>query len=206
MAGALVQRVARMNWLMLGLLGLGLVCAALLVLTKGRPQPLLQAESALQPQALNLLQGAAVTGGPLVERPLFWVTRSPYEPDDVLLEDVAPAQGPSELDEIRLLGIFVGDIGGAGAIVESGKEQRRLELGDEIGNWMLSGMTENTAVFVGPGPDGLAAEKVLTLEHARVAPGTSRGGRVRVIPNTAPDDDTEDNDQAPEQPEQETNE
>ena len=208
MAGTLLQRTRRATWLVLVLLGFGLVCGAVLVLAKGRPQPLLQQESALQPQALTLLQGAAAPGGPLVERPLFWVTRSPYEPEDELLEEIAPAQGPGALDDVKLLGIVVGSIGQVSVIVEAGKERRRLEVGDEIGNWMLSGLTQDTAVFIGPGPDGLAAEQTLTLEHARVSPNASLGGRVRVIPDTAPQTDAADTDevpdQAPQPPDQET--
>lgn len=109
----------------------------------------------------------------VIARPVFWPSRRPVEASmakPAETEERKPKAKKSELDKVKLLGIFgVGDSAGVIALVKGSK--RRILLGDETVGWTLESIEDGGASFVS---DGLSQ----TLELVR---GTQKVSAAAVL-------------------------
>jgi len=140
---------------------------AVLVMTKSRPEPVLLSPSALGSQAISLPRAENVSGGALVEAPLFWESRQPWlAPADETAEVILPATG-SGIDDMRLVGIVASGVQSSAAIVTIRGERLRIPFGEEVDGWVLSSMTPTTVTFIGADRNGEPVEHILSLEASR---------------------------------------
>ncbi len=153
-------------------LAIALVLGAILIKTRPVPEPIEPASSAVSAvQIEEPVETGARGGEALVERPLFWRSRRPWEPDPE--PETKPAKEPKPrkniLDEARLLGTFYSGPR-AGVIIKVKGERRRILLHDEIDGWQLVSLTPRRATFFGPLDTADPGEHELALEHAMVEP------------------------------------
>lgn len=112
---------------------------------------------------------AAPPAAAILERPLFWASRRPIAD--------APAEGPeaadSALEDVRILGLL--DSGEEGALLYRAGEDAavaRLQVGQTLRGWRLTGMAADGAVFR-RGDE----ERLLTLPRPRFEGGSLRPAR-----------------------------
>jgi len=111
-------------------------------------------------------------------RPVFWPSRRPVvdAPVEVVKAD-KPKVKKSELDKVKLLGIFgVGESTGIIALVQ-GKKKRILQGGKVVG-WTLDSIDGDQAVFVESGQvQNLTLERLAVVARDPVALGSSDTGK-----------------------------
>jgi len=150
------------------LLGLALTFVFVLMLLLGvtrliiSPWPAPKLPSADSLQMIELRRSSVVSAqdsNSVRARPVFWPSRRPVDaPKDASVE-TKPEGKKSELDKVKLLGIFgAGDSTGIIALVK-GKKKRILQ-GDKVEGWTLDSIDGSQAVFVDSGQS-----KHLTLER-----------------------------------------
>lgn len=174
--------------LLLALL-LCLALGAVLVVTKTRPQPLPVPQSVLRTQDINVPRAGVAPGGALVQNPLFWEGRRPYiAPDEAMQEETATAQpsGPTLVDEMKLVGIIGAGIEYSGVIVRLKERRLRIEVGEEIEGWELTGLARTEAKFTGVDRNGEFIERTLTLKRSNTSSEMGAGLNLDVRERFAP--------------------
>jgi len=155
-----------------GLLGLALLVGAVLVISRGVPDPLPPAPESLLAARLQMPGEAGDLTGAMVERPLFWRSRRPVEEVEVTVEEESRPRGPDPFDKASLAGVFVSG-SHSGVIISLGEERSRVLVGDDVAGWQLVSLSSDSATFVRlQGGSAGRAERVLKLEHAFVAAPT----------------------------------
>lgn len=150
---------------------LQLLWAGIRLLVLAEPEAIVPAESSLQ--AGGLLYGAQQGEGlseDLVVRPVFWKGRTAYVPDQPEEPEPEPINnsGSSAINKVRLLGVYTADTD-SGVIIAYNGERSRLLLDESIGDWTLTMLSADGAVFES-GED----IRTLQLEHAAPAAGKSK--------------------------------
>jgi hypothetical protein len=117
----------------------------------------------------------------VLERPLFSPSRRPPPPPP---PPVAPAP-PDPLLDAQILGVFgSGDVGGVFALIQG--RMRRLAKGEQVGEWLLKGVSDRDATF-----DRKGEVRVIRLTNARLnsssgAPPVYRAALVQARPPETP--------------------
>jgi hypothetical protein len=179
------QRKIELVVLLLGLLlCLQLAYGGLRLATMSNPDAIVPAADSLQvPAVLSPEVVAAGQRNEILSRPLFWTSRRPAAPVDMLQDAEPKDDKATELTEVKLVGVFGGgDTVGIIALVKG--EKQRILLGETIDGWRLESIQANQGRFV----RGEKSE-TLTLERGTVAaaPAASRrGGSGRAARGAAP--------------------
>lgn len=177
MATNLAGRIDRAIRISLILLAAAAVLAVLLVVTKSRPEPVPLSSSALGSETINLPPVEGIPGGALVENPLFWASRRPYNaPGEEVEEEVQPS-GATGIEDMRLVGVITSGIETSAVIVTVRGQRQRIPFGGEVDGWELISMAPTSATFLGPGRNGEFIEHTLNLEDSRSQPRESQGAR-----------------------------
>jgi hypothetical protein len=143
------QRRIELVLLFLGmLLCLQLVFGGLRLATMGAPEAITPAADSLQvPEVRSPEVVAAGQRNEIISRPLFWTSRRPVDPVDMLSDIEPEGDKATQLDEIKLVGVFGGgDSAGIIALVKG--EKRRILLGETIDGWKLDSIGDSRGVFV----------------------------------------------------------
>ena len=131
-----------------------------LVLGRALPDPYVGALGFIKPIEIEVKGGVAVSTEDFLKRPLFWVERRVIAP----VENVEnkPVVVSDSLSKVKLLGTYFSNEDGAGVIVGSKDEKKRIPLGGEFLGWKLDKVGVSTATFL-KGNE----LKLLELEHAK---------------------------------------
>jgi len=149
--------ISRIGYLNFAIVILLCVCAAQLVYGSIKLRGVVPPEPRdLNPAALSVNQIAPQAAEPVVlsellERPLFWSERRPYEPQVVVEPEKQPEKQPDPgakvFKDTQLLGIYAG--GQHPGVILLHKEKRiRLNQQDTLDGWTLDTLNERSAEFV----------------------------------------------------------
>ncbi|WP_151702570.1 hypothetical protein [Nitrincola alkalilacustris] len=129
------------------------------------PEPWLPAPESLSAVMVSPPEGEVRAGEEVLARPLFWAGRRPYVAPDAPQVVQAGSAGVDVLDKTRLLGAYVAQ-GAAGVILDVDGSRERIQVGDELGGWVLLYTNPMGAVFgKGQQQDGPGTTRIMTLEH-----------------------------------------
>lgn len=167
------RRVELAALLLTGLLLLQLVYSIARLSFLAAPEPIAPSLDILND--LGAMRVAAVDVAMREEirnRPLFWPGRRPLP--EGLQDSGAPNAGegskPTELDEVKIVGIFgAGDSAGIIALVKDKK--RRILLGERLDGWTLEAVEPGEGVFASG-----ARRASLTLERVGITARPDSGG------------------------------
>ena len=169
MTNNLAANIDRIIRIILLLLVAAVVLAVLAVMTTKRPEPVLLSASALSSQTLSLPASGDASGA-LVEAPLFWVSRRPYEASVDTAEEATQPSGPTVIDDMQLVGIVASGVETSAVIVNIRGQRRRISFGGEVEGWQLISMEPTEATFVGVARNGEVVERTLQLQDSRGQP------------------------------------
>lgn len=126
-------------WLLVGFLGNA---------ANTEPDPITPASDSLQISALDLEQPlTSDQSAALLARPLFWESRRPVEPVEVVVQAPStPKQKVKKLDGIELHGVF-GVNESLGIIATVDGKLGRIGQGDSVKGWRLTGFDGGVARF-----------------------------------------------------------
>ena len=128
------------------------------------PQPKLPSADSLLMTELRASNAVSADASNAAKaRPVFWPSRRPVDAPQEAVVETKPEARKSELDKVKLLGIFgAGDSAGIIALVKGNK--KRILQGDKVVGWTLDSIDGGQAVFMEDGQS-----KRLTLERGVVA-------------------------------------
>ena len=158
------RRVELLALVLTVLLVLMLLFGVSRLLISAHPQPKLPAADSLVANELLSLGVVSPQQSTAVKaRPVFWPSRRPVDAPVEVVVEAKPKVKKSELDKVKLLGIFgVGDSAGIIALVKGAKQ--RILLGDKVVGWTLESIDRDQAVFTESGQS-----QHLTLERRAIA-------------------------------------
>lgn len=178
---ALTYWLTLANRSVLLVLSIVVTLGAILVFTTSRPAPVEPPAEALEPTILTMPDMGAPSGGPLVIRPLFWQSRTPYTAPEALAQEAIPVQQDSVLNMMKIVGVV--DSGDkAVTIVQIGDRRRRILLNESVQGWELISISSDQATFRGRTGDGALEERALPLERIAVSSEADPSVRARFAP------------------------
>jgi hypothetical protein len=170
------RRVELIALAVTALLLLQLLYSVVRVSFLAEPEPIAPSLDSLED--LGLMQVVALDAAmreEIVNRPLFWPGRQPLsaQPDGSGESAAAEGAKQSELDEVKLVGVFGGgDSAGIIALVKGKK--RRILLGGDLNGWTLESVEPGAVVFANGERHG-----GLTLEHVGIPARTVSDDKAR---------------------------
>lgn len=149
--------MARIGYLNLALAALLVICAIQLAYgsirlnTIAPPEPREFSSSAFEVVRVKEQGSTPIVLNELMERPLFWSERRPYEPPVVVEPEKQPEKQPDPGEKVfkdtQLLGIYAG--GQHPGVILLHKDKRiRLNQQDTLEGWTLDTLNERSAEFV----------------------------------------------------------
>lgn len=121
-------------------------------------------------------------GEDLVQRPVFWVGRKPYEPPEETPEPATEEEEPEDagaLDKVKLVGV-IGDGENTSIIVNHNGKSRRLRLQETIEGWTFTMYSPDGAMFEYDG-----RRRSIDLEHANPPPPPKSRAKRQASKNVA---------------------
>jgi hypothetical protein len=195
--GAAEPRLFKVAAVLTAILIFVLLAGGARLLFLSQPEPIAPASSTLKVEGIRGSMTGAEEELPtdLVDRPIFWLGRKPFEAagEEVeVVRDTLPV-GDDDLDNVRLVGV-IGDGSNSSVIVTYQGKNHRLKLDDEIAGWTFAMFSPQGAMRE-QCPNGWRADRpvipqilrkpaALLPENRRrrslASPGTRKTRRTRV--------------------------
>jgi hypothetical protein len=184
--GAAEPRLFKVAAVLTAILIFVLLAGGARLLFLSQPEPIAPASSTLKVEGIRGSMTGAEEELPtdLVDRPIFWLGRKPFEAagEEVeVVRDTLPV-GDDDLDNVRLVGV-IGDGSNSSVIVTYQGKNHRLKLDDEIAGWTFAMFSPQGAMFENGGQ-----RQPLELQHAKpTAPARARAVPKRLASGSSRD-------------------